>query len=74
MSERYTGIMASKKTDYPHGSTVRVKLFDGRMVEAKVCYMEETSAGRKVTIAYGSCINRVDSSQIVEVIRGRKGR
>jgi hypothetical protein len=36
------------------GSTVLVRLYDGREVEAKVTRIEDSVAGRKVHIAFGT--------------------
>jgi hypothetical protein len=73
MRQRQRDTMASMKRGsivrYRHGSTVRVKLFDGRTVEAKVCYMEDTVDGRKVTIIHDNVVNRVDAEQIVKVMK-----
>jgi hypothetical protein len=55
--------------NYRHGSTVHVRLWDGRVIEAKVSYMEKTVAGRKVTVVSGSVINRVDAEQITRVVK-----
>ena len=58
-----------KGLKYRSGSTVHVRLFDGRTVLAKVCFIENTVAGRKVTTLSGSLFNRVDAQQIVRVVK-----
>jgi hypothetical protein len=49
------------------GSTVVVRLYDGREVEAKVTRIVDSVAGRKVHIAYGLIALKIDPEQIREV-------
>jgi hypothetical protein len=51
------------------GSTVVVRLYDGREVEAKVTAIVDSVAGRKVHIAYGLIALKIDPEQIVREVR-----
>lgn len=57
------------KLNYRHGSIVHVRMFDARTIRARVCFMEQTVAGLKVTVISGCVLNRVDAEQIVEVVK-----
>ena len=51
------------------GSTVLVRLYDGREVEAKVTRIVDSVAGRKVHIAYGLIALKIDPEQIIREVR-----
>jgi len=50
----------------PLGSTVRVQLFDGRIVIGTVLAVVDTVAGRKVRIKSGESVMTVDAEQVIE--------
>ena len=51
------------------GSTVVVRLHDGREVEAKVTKIVDSVLGRKVHIAFGAFALIIDEVQIVREVR-----
>ena len=51
------------------GSTVVVRRYDGREVEAKVTRIVESVAGRKIHIAYGLIALKIDPEQIIREVR-----
>ena len=51
------------------GSTVVVRLFDGREVVAKITDIVDIVAGRKVHITYGIIALKVDEAQIVREVK-----
>jgi hypothetical protein len=51
------------------GSTVLVRLYDGREVEAKVTAIVDSVLGRKVHISYGVIALKVDATQIVRTVQ-----
>ena len=51
------------------GSTVIVRLYDGRLVEAKVTAIVDSVIGRKVHVRFGMASIKVDEQQIVQVIQ-----
>jgi hypothetical protein len=51
------------------GSTVLVRLHDGREVEAKITRIVDSVAGRKVCIAYGLIALKIDPEQIIREVR-----
>jgi hypothetical protein len=53
--------------DYSVGSRVRVKLYSGKEVEAKITAITNQSAGRKIQIVYGSVTASINPEQIIEV-------
>jgi hypothetical protein len=54
--------------DYSVGSRVRVKLYDGKIVEAEITAITNQSTGRKVQIAYGNLTTAINPAQITEVL------
>ena len=60
---------AEKWLELSTRSTVQVRLWNGRTVEGKVSYMEETVGGRKITVVSGSVVHRVNTEQIIEVVK-----
>ena len=51
------------------GSTVVVRLYDGREVEAKVTAIVDSVAGRKVHITYGLIALKIDPERIIREVR-----
>ena len=52
---------------YNTGSTVRVRLYSGRIVTANITDIVSRSAGRKIHIAYENATSVVNPAQIIEV-------
>ena len=55
--------------DYSVGSSVRVRLYSGRVVTAKIISIHVYAAGAKIHIAYGEVIAVVNPDQIIEVLK-----
>ena len=51
------------------GSTVLVRLHDGREVEAKITKIADSVAGRKVHIAFGAFALIIDEVQVIREVR-----
>lgn len=51
------------------GSTVLVRLYNGREVIAKVTAIVNGPAGQKVHIAFGAFALKVDPTQILKVVK-----
>jgi hypothetical protein len=51
------------------GSAVIVRLYDGRLVEAKVTAIVDSVIGRKFHVRFGVASIKVDEQQIVQVIQ-----
>jgi hypothetical protein len=56
-----------KKKQIDVGSTVTARLYDGRVVVAKVTAISDTVLGRKVHISFGAFAFKVDETQILRV-------
>ena len=54
--------------DYTVGSRIRVRLYSGKVVEAKITAIVNQSAGRKVQIVYGNVTASINPAQITEVL------
>jgi hypothetical protein len=54
--------------DYSVGSRIRVRLYSGKEVEAKITAITNQSAGRKVQIVYGNVTASINPAQITEVL------
>ncbi|HXT74827.1 MAG TPA: hypothetical protein VN780_00940 [Candidatus Eisenbacteria bacterium] len=52
---------------YNTGSTVKVRLYSGRIVTANITDIVSRSAGRKIHIAYDNATGVVNPAQIIEV-------
>jgi hypothetical protein len=50
------------------GSTVTVRLYDGRVVVAKVTAVVDRVLGRKIHISFGAFAFKVDETQIIRVV------
>ena len=50
------------------GSTVVVRLYDGREVEAKITAIVNGPAGQKVHIAFGAFTLKVDPAQLIKEV------
>jgi hypothetical protein len=59
--------------DYCVGSRVRVKLYSGKEVEAKITAITNQSAGRKIQIVCGNVTASINPEQIIEVMRADQG-
>jgi hypothetical protein len=51
-------------------STVVVRLYDGREVEAKIMAIVDSVAGRKIHITYGIIALKIDPEQIIKTVQG----
>jgi hypothetical protein len=54
--------------DYSVGSRVRVKLYGGKIIEAKITAIVNQSAGRKIRISFGKESVVINPEQIIEVL------
>jgi hypothetical protein len=54
--------------DYRIGSRIRVRLYSGKEVEAKITAITNQSAGRKLQILYDSVTASINPAQITEVL------
>ncbi len=54
--------------DYSVGSRIRVRLYNGKVVEAQITAITNQSAGRKVQIIYGSVTASINPAQITEIL------
>jgi hypothetical protein len=54
--------------DYSVGSRVRVKLYNGKIVEAEITAIVNQSAGRKIRIFFESASVVINPEQIIEVL------
>jgi translation initiation factor IF-1 len=54
--------------DYSVGSRVRVRLSNGKVVEAEIIAITNQSTGRKLRIVYGDVITSINPAQITEVL------
>jgi hypothetical protein len=54
--------------DYSVGSRVRVKLYGGNIIEAKITAIVNQSVGRKIRISFGQESVVIDPQQIIEVL------
>jgi hypothetical protein len=63
MNSEYTSGM-----DYRIGSRVRVKLYDGQIVEAEIVVIFTASVGKNILIAFLGKFVRVGPEQIIEIL------
>jgi hypothetical protein len=54
--------------DYSVGSRIRVKLYNGKVVEAEITAITNQSTGRKLQIVYENVTTSVNPAQITEVL------
>ena len=54
--------------DYSVGSRVRVKLYGGKIIEAKITAIVNQAAGRKIRISFGKESVAINPEQIIEVL------
>ena len=52
---------------YHTGSTVKVRLYSGQIVDANITAIVSRSTGRKIHISYGGTTGVVNPAQIIEV-------
>jgi hypothetical protein len=62
-AQKYTDNM-----DYSVGSRIRVKLYGGKIIEAKITAIVNQSAGRKIRISFGRESVAINPEQIIEVL------
>ena len=55
------------KLQYRRGSTVRVQLFDARVLRGEVRAILETTGGCKIRVLSGACLLTVNSDQVIAV-------
>jgi hypothetical protein len=55
--------------DYNVGSRIRVRLYNGNIVEAEITAIINQSAGRKIQIVYDNVTASINPAQITEVLR-----
>jgi hypothetical protein len=54
--------------DYSVGSRIRVRLYNGKEVEAEITAITNRSTGRKLQIVYGKVTASINPAQITEVL------
>jgi hypothetical protein len=54
--------------DYSVGSRVRVKLYGGKIIEAKITAIVNQFAGRKIQISFGKESVVINPEQIIQVL------
>jgi hypothetical protein len=54
--------------DYSVGSRVRVRLYNGKIVEAEVTAITNQSTGRKIQIVYDNVTASINPAQITEIL------
>jgi hypothetical protein len=54
--------------DYSVGSRVRVKLSNGKVVEAEIIAVTNQSTGRKLQILYDNVTASINPAQVTEVL------
>jgi hypothetical protein len=54
--------------DYNVGSRVRVKLYGGKIIEAKITAIVNQFAGRKIRISFGKESVVINPEQMIEVL------
>jgi hypothetical protein len=57
-----------KAMDYGVGSRIRVKLYNGKVVQAEITAITNQSTGRKLQIVYGNVTASINPAQITEVL------
>jgi hypothetical protein len=57
----------TNNTNYSVGSRIRVRLYNGKVVEAEITAITNQSAGREVQIVYGVVTASINPAQITEV-------
>jgi hypothetical protein len=56
------------ETAYSVGSRIRVRLYNGKIVEAEITEITNQSTGRKLQIIYGTATASINPAQIIEVL------
>jgi hypothetical protein len=54
--------------DYSVGSRIRVRLYSGKVVEAKITAITNQSTGRKLKIVFGTVTASINPAQVIEVL------
>jgi hypothetical protein len=55
--------------EYLVGSRVRVQLYSGKVIEAKVMAIVDQISGRKLQVSFGGVTILISPEQILEVLR-----
>src|SRR5882762_3801262 len=61
---------AVRAPTYEEGSTVRVHLYDGRVMRGRITRIRETTSGVQITILSKQCLLQVRPDQIIRKVRG----
>jgi hypothetical protein len=61
--------MVNYYMDYNVGSRIRVRLYNGEIVEAEITAITNRSTGRKVQIVYDKVTTSINPAQITEVLQ-----
>jgi len=59
--------------DYNVGSRIKVRLYSGKFVEAKITAITNQSTGRKLQIVYGNVTASISPAQITDVLPSEIG-
>ena len=62
------GASTLEAMDYSVGSRIRVRLYNGKIVEAEITAITNQSTGRKLQIVYGSVTASINPAQITEIL------
>jgi hypothetical protein len=54
--------------DYSVGSRIRVRLYNGKFIEAEITAITNQSTGRKLQIVYGNVTASINPAQIIAVL------
>jgi hypothetical protein len=54
--------------DYSVGSRIRVRLYNGKIVEAEITAITNQSTGRKLQVVYGNVTASINPAQITEIL------
>jgi hypothetical protein len=65
----FVDVMVNYYMDYNVGSRIRVRLYNGEIVEAEITAITNRSTGRKVQIVYDNVTTSINPAQITEVLQ-----
>jgi len=54
--------------DYSVGSRIRVRFYNGKIVEAEITAITNESTGRELQIVYGNVTASINPAQITEIL------
>jgi hypothetical protein len=60
--------------EYSVGSRIRVRLYNGKIVEAEITAITNHSTGRKVRIVYDNVTASINPAQITEILDSERPR